>query len=85
MADPGDKDKFYRWVKLAGLLYFVPLMLAAGPLTGYLFGVFFMKQFKLHPMVPLLGFGLGMLVAVGEILRIVRMIRKIEEKNRHGS
>lgn len=84
MADSGDNKKFYRWVKIAGLLYFIPLMLAAGPFTGYMLGAFLTKQFDLPSSVPVLGFVLGMLIAIQEILRIIRKIQRIEEKSKHG-
>lgn len=82
MASADDKKaEFYRWVKVAGLLFFIPLILAAGPLTGYFIGNYLEKKFGFAPYISLISITLGFVASAREIIRIINIMIKEEKKS----
>lgn len=71
------KEAAYKRIKIAGMLAYIPFILIAGPWAGYGLGEVVERKFSLGPMALLVGFGLGMLVAVIEIFRIIKLTLKI--------
>lgn len=74
-----SKD-FYKRIKIAGMLSFIPVILACGPLSGYFVGIFLDSKLKtglfFTYLLILTGFGSALL----ETVKIVKLTRKIEEK-----
>ncbi|MDD5085692.1 MAG: AtpZ/AtpI family protein [Candidatus Omnitrophica bacterium] len=85
MTEPGDKKTlFYKWLKIGGLLSFIPVVLAAGPLGGYFIGSFLEKRFGLGYYVSLGLTAIGFLASAWEAVRIVRLALKTDEKSPNG-
>ena len=75
-----QKKDFYKGVKTVGFVSFIPFMLAAGPLTGYFIGTFLQKKFNLSFWVVLLAVVFGFLVAVTEIIKILKAVARVNKK-----
>lgn len=78
----GKKAEFYRLAKIWGLLTFIPVVLAAGPLTGYFLGEYLEKRFGFAPYLSLLCLALGFTTSIREIIKILRIIYKTDAKSR---
>ena len=63
-----------------GFVTFIPLMLAAGPLSGYFVGTFLQKKFNLSSYCVFLSVAFGFLVAITEIVKILRAVARMEKK-----
>jgi uncharacterized protein YqgC (DUF456 family) len=72
--------KFYRQIKIIGLISFIPLLLLAGPLAGYFAGDYLEKRFKWPSFVLLIALLLGLIASFAEIARIIKFCLK-EDKD----
>jgi len=74
-----DKRGLYKKIKLFGYASFIPLMLIAGPLSGYYFGTFLDEKFHFGMnavmISVLLGFGAGVLEVARIIKRLLSMLK----------
>jgi hypothetical protein len=79
-----DKKKveFYRLTKVWGLLTFVPVVLAAGPLAGYFLGEYLEKKIGFAPYLSLIFMGFGFYTSVREIIKILKIINKDDRDSR---
>ncbi len=75
------KAEFYRWAKIGGLISFIPVALAAGPLAGYFLGEYLDKKFGFAPYLTLLCLTLGFVTSVMEIIKILRLIYNTDKKS----
>lgn len=73
------KEGLYKGIKTVGFVSFIPFILAAGPLTGYFIGSFLQKKFNLSAYVVLIGVGFGFLVAITEIVKILKAIARVNK------
>jgi len=74
------KEDLYKWIKIAGILSFIPLVLAGGVIVGYLAGDYIEKKFlNLSFVVPLFVI-IGLLGSVIEVVRIIKLALKIDRK-----
>ncbi len=71
-----QKEEFYKWVKIWGIVSFIPMVLAAGPLAGYLAGDYLRKKSGLD-FVLYVCIGAGCITSIAEVIRIVRVLIKI--------
>lgn len=76
-----EKKDIYKWIKIAGMLSFIPPVLALGPFAGYLAGNFIVEKFGLKLYVTYLFIGLGFIASIKEVIRIVKLVVKIEKGN----
>jgi hypothetical protein len=74
-----NKKEFYKRIKLAGFISFIPLTLILGPLTGYLAGDFLSKKFLPCRYTVLACVLAGLGASIAEVFRIIRAIIKIEK------
>ena len=74
------KKDFYKGVKTVGFVTFIPFILAAGPLSGYFAGAFLQKKFNLSSYYVLGGVVLGFLVAITEIVKILKAVARVNKK-----
>jgi len=83
--EPGQNDKkkkaVYKWIKIAGLLSFLPFILAAGPMAGYFLGDYLVKRFGLSSYVSAICIILGFLGSAREAVRIVRLALRTENED----
>jgi hypothetical protein len=75
-----SKKEIYKWMKLAGILSYIPLLLVAGPLAGFLFGSFLERKFGFSSYVTVITAAAGFLMAVAETVRLIRIALKAERK-----
>ena len=65
-------SKAFKWIKISGLLALLPIVLAVGPLTGYIAGDWLVTYFKLPSYVTIICVILGFAAAVQETFRIIK-------------
>ena len=73
------KKETYKRIKVAGMLTFIPFVLAAGALTGYFAGGLLKKFSTITFAVPL-GIGIGLSAAIFEVVKIIRKALKAEQE-----
>lgn len=78
----GDKRKtdLYKWIKIGGLLSFLPFVLAAGPIAGFFLGSWLEKKFSLPAYVSIVFITIGFAASLRETIRIVKLALKTQEK-----
>jgi hypothetical protein len=74
-----NKNDFYKWIKIAGMLSYVPVILVSGPLAGYFAGDYLAKKFELPGYVPFIMIGFGFIASALEVIRVVRKVSRIEK------
>ena len=80
--DGGDKQKkdLYRWIKIGGLLSFLPFVLVAGPLAGFYLGSYLEHRFGLPVYVSIFLVTIGFAASLKETIKIVRIALRTQEK-----
>ena len=77
-----NKKELYRWIKIAGILSFIPFVLLGGALFGYLGGDYLEKKIAVAPLIAFpVCVALGMLVSAIEVIRIIKLAVKISESH----
>ena len=81
MAQP-DKRKadIYRWIKIGGLLSFLPFVLVAGPIAGFYLGNYLEKRFSLPPYVSIAIIAAVFIGSFSETVKIVKIALRTQEK-----
>jgi hypothetical protein len=74
-----DKQKLYKRIKIAGLISLIPIIMAVTPLAGFALGEYLQNRFKLGGHIVLVFIALGFLSAIFEIIRIIRLVIRIEK------
>ena len=69
----------YKQVKIVGFLSFIPIVLFAGPLMGYIAADYLMTRFNWVSYLPIVGAALGFVASVNESIRIIRIVLKIDK------
>jgi hypothetical protein len=77
-----NKQELYKWVKIAGALSFIPFVLVAGISAGYFIGSLLVKKFNLPPVAISVSVVAGIFISAVEIVRIVRLVIKIDRKDK---
>ncbi len=70
--------EIYRFIRIAGVFSFIPFVLLAGPLGGYILASYLAGKFNLPGYLISIIIGIGFLVSFFETARIIRMIYKSE-------
>ena len=65
--------KIYKWIKIGGLLSFIPIVMAAGPLAGYFLADYLEKRFGAPPYVSYILITVGFAAGVRETIRIIKI------------
>lgn len=82
MASSGErKAELYRWIKIGGLLSFLPFVLASGPVAGFFLGSYLEKKFGTPVYVSIVIITVGFIASLRESIRIVRMALRAESKD----
>ena len=74
------KADLYRWIKIGGLLSFLPLVLGAGPIAGYFLGNYLEKRFGLPVYVSIVLVTIGFIASLKETIRIIKIALQTQEK-----
>ena len=80
MKTENKKAEFYKLAKVWGLISFIPVILAAGPLAGYFLGDYLEKKIGFAPYLSLSCLVLGFVTSVREIIKILKLIDKTDAK-----
>ena len=72
--------EFYRRIKIAGMISYIPIMLAAPALAGFFLGDYLQKRFNLPFYVLIFFIASGMIIGIWEAVRIIRLVLKVEDK-----
>jgi len=75
-----QKEELYKRLKVAGLISFIPLLLAVGPLAGYIVGDYLKNKFGLEYLL-FICIGLGFISSISEVIKIIRLVVKITNKS----
>jgi len=75
-----EKEGFYKSIKIAGVVSFIPLLLASGPVAGYLAGEYFVKKFHAGSGLYFICIGAGFLVSLIEIIRLIKFVLQVDKK-----
>ena len=67
-----NKAKVFRRVKVAGLLTLIPIVLATGPLAGYIAGYYLIKLFNFPHYTGVVCAIIGFIAAAQETITIIR-------------
>jgi F0F1-type ATP synthase assembly protein I len=70
--------KIYRWIKIGGILSFIPLVLVSGPLVGFLAGDYIEKRVGFAPYISFTLITIGLIASVMETVRIIKISLKEE-------
>ena len=74
-----SKD-FYKRIKIAGMISYIPIVLAASPLCSFFLGEYLQKKFNLPSYILIIFIALGFVVGIRESIRIIRLVVKIEKE-----
>lgn len=74
------KEDFLKRIKIAGMISFIPVILAAGPLSGFFVGSLLREKFNLSFYFLFICIGLGVIISVKEVVRIIRLVLNIDKK-----
>lgn len=72
-------EDIYRWIRTAGLLALIPIVLAGGPLGGYLIADLLMKKFTLPGYTAVICVILGFIASIRETVRIIKIALNTKE------
>ncbi len=75
-----ENKEIYRWVRTAGLLAIIPILLAGGPLGGYLVADILIKKFSLPGYTAVICVILGFIAGVRETVRIIKIALNTRER-----
>ena len=76
-----NKEEFYKWIKTAGILSFIPFILIAGPLLGYGVGDYLVKKRGASFLVLVFCLLLCAIASILESVRMIRLASKIDKKS----
>lgn len=76
------KNNIYKWVKIGGILSFIPAVLAAGPIAGYVLGSYLEKRFGAPFYISIICLTIGLVGSVFETVKIVKFAIRTEEERK---
>lgn len=74
------REEIYGWLRTAGLLAIIPIILLAGPLGGYLIADLLIKKIGLPVQVAVICVILGFIASVRETIKIIRIALRSKEQ-----
>jgi len=74
------KQETYSYIKILGVVIFIPFAVGIGPLLGFFTGLYLVKKFSLGPYVIFICITLGFLSGVFETIRIIKFIFRETKK-----
>lgn len=66
----------YRWIRVAGLLTLIPIVLAAAPLAGYIAGDWLIHQFGFPNYTTIVCVIIGFAASARETIKIIQAALK---------
>jgi F0F1-type ATP synthase assembly protein I len=77
-----NKQDLYKWVKIAGMLSFIPFILIAGISAGYFIGNLLIRRLNAPALVMPVFVVVGIFVSAVEVIRIVRLAIKVDRQDK---
>lgn len=77
-----NKWELYKWIKIAGMLSFIPFILIAGISAGYFTGDVLVRKFNFPPVLMPVSIVAGILVSAVEVIRIVRLVLRMDRQDK---
>ena len=75
-----SKKERYKLIRISGLLFYMPAVLGAGPLSGYFLGEYLKKRFGIKTYVVIILILIGIFASIKEAVRIIRLVHKIDQE-----
>ena len=72
--------EFYKRIKIAGMVSYIPIMLAVGPFSGLFIGNYLRNKFKLPEYVLFISIGIGFAAGILEVIRIIRLVIRVNQE-----
>ncbi|MDP3804497.1 MAG: hypothetical protein Q8Q87_02970 [Candidatus Omnitrophota bacterium] len=72
------KQEIYKWIRLGGLLSFIPFVLVAGPMAGYMAGEYLIGRFGFPPLTSFVLGTVGFVGSARETIRIISIAIKTD-------
>lgn len=76
--------KIYKQAKIMGFVLYIPIVLGMGPLSGYLVGDYLSERFSWGSYAIIAGVAVGILFSVFEVIRVIRIVLKIDRQDKEG-
>lgn len=72
-------EELYSWIRTAGMLSIIPIVLVSGPLAGYFAADILINKFNLPGYTTIICVILGFVASARETIRIIRIALKTKE------
>jgi len=79
------RNELYRRIKIAGMIAYIPIMLAVSPLAGFFAGDYLQKKFNLPFYFLIICIVIGITVGIRESIRIIRLVLRIDNNQSPNS
>ncbi len=80
IVNENRKAALYRWIKIGGILSFIPFVLVAGPLAGHFAGSYLEHKFHFPFYTSFVLITIGFIGSVMETVRIIQVALKKESE-----
>ena len=74
------KEELYKRIKIAGIISYIPIMLATCPLAGFFLGDYLQNKFHLPFYSIIICAGIGIVIGIKESVRAIRLVLEIDRK-----
>ncbi len=75
-----DREDLYKRIKIAGMISYIPIILATSSLAGFFLGDYLQKKFNLPFYFMVICAVVGIALGIRESVRIIRLVLKIDKK-----
>ncbi|MFH0855410.1 MAG: AtpZ/AtpI family protein [Candidatus Omnitrophota bacterium] len=75
-----SRQDLYKRIKIAGMISYIPIILAVSPLSGFFLGDYLQKKFNLPFYALVICIAIGIVVGIRESIRIIRLVSRIDKK-----
>lgn len=76
-----NKAELYKIARIWGLVSFIPVVLAAGPIAGYFLGEYLEKKFGFAPYISMSLVAIGFIAGAREVVRILKLIKRSDRES----
>ncbi|MCX5716685.1 MAG: hypothetical protein NTV07_07600 [Candidatus Omnitrophica bacterium] len=74
------KKDFYKAIRIAGLVSYIPFALAVSPIAGYFVGDYINERFFPNKYTTSVFAAIGLLAGLAETFRIIKLLVKLEKR-----
>lgn len=74
------RSSTFRWIRMGGLLALIPVILASGPLAGYLAGDWLVGYFGLPRLTTVLCVIIGFAASGRETIKVIKLAIKTSQE-----